>query len=242
MSTTDPKGYYACLGVEPWATADQIRAAFHRCAKLYHPDHNPSSQAKARFQAINEAYRTLGNPQQRAAYDSVRRAGAPNKTDLGPARWRRTELDVRLLVLSSKRLAQFVGVGVLGLIFLVLLLQFAVGPGGPELAPAASSSPPSPFATLPAIVPQGSRSELSPQPPVQVHTIAAAVSALSLLSSHPSTASISPRPVRTEDNFLSGAWLLRDLSNSKTALNLLAREEAVRLQEQLVGHLARGLV
>ena len=59
MSKVDPNGYYASLGVEPWATADQIRTAFHRGARLYHPDHNPSPQAKARFQAINEAYRTL---------------------------------------------------------------------------------------------------------------------------------------------------------------------------------------
>src|SRR3954466_12392498 len=109
MSTTDPKGYYACLGVELWATADQIRAAFPRCAKLYHPDHNPSPQAKARFQAINEAYRTLGNPQQRAAYDNARRAGVPDKTDLGPVRWRRTELDAGSRALSIRKLAQFVG-------------------------------------------------------------------------------------------------------------------------------------
>src|SRR5215210_1649506 len=106
MSTTDPKGYYACLGVEPWATADQIRAAFHRCAKLYHPDHNPSPQAKAHFQAFNEACRTLSNPSQRAAYDSSWRAGAPDRTDLGPVRWRRTELDVRSPAPSNRRLVQ----------------------------------------------------------------------------------------------------------------------------------------
>ena len=95
MSKVDPKGYYACLGVEPWANADQIRAAFHRGARLYHPDHNPSPQAKARFQAINEAYRTLSNPTTRRAYDRSR-GGAPaggHGTDLGPVRWRRTELD-----------------------------------------------------------------------------------------------------------------------------------------------------
>ena len=72
MSKADPKDYYAYLGVKPSATADQIRAAYHRCAKRCHPDVDPSPWAKARFQALNEAYRTLSNPSKRAAYDSLR--------------------------------------------------------------------------------------------------------------------------------------------------------------------------
>src|SRR4051812_25397291 len=48
MSKADPKNYYAYLGVKPSATADQIRAAYHRCAKLCHPDVDPSPWAKAR--------------------------------------------------------------------------------------------------------------------------------------------------------------------------------------------------
>ena len=113
MSKVDPKGYYACLGVEPWATADQIRAAYHRGARLYHPDHNPSPRAKARFQAINEAYRTLSNPTTRRAYDRSRVGLLPagrHGTDLGPVRWRRTELEASSRAPGSKRLAQFIGV------------------------------------------------------------------------------------------------------------------------------------
>src|SRR4051794_40510019 len=113
MSKADPKGYYGRLGLEPSATADQIQAAFHRCAKQCHPDLNSSPQAKARFQAINEAYRTLGNSSRRAAYDNAWRAGAPDRTDLGPVRWRRTDLDVRSLAPSKGRLVQFVGLGAL---------------------------------------------------------------------------------------------------------------------------------
>ncbi len=219
MSTTDPKGYYACLGVEPWATADQIRTAFHRCAKLYHPDHNPSPQAKARFQAINEAYRTLGNPQQRAAYDNARRAGAPDKTDLGPVRWRRTELDAGSRALSTRKLAQVVGVGALGLALLALLFQVAVAPHGSERSPANPSLASSASATLLALSPvQGHSASSTPPPP----------------SPAPNTASVPPRPAPTQNNSLSGAWLLRDLPNPTPPLNLLGREEAVRLQEQLV--------
>src|SRR5690348_8527012 len=128
----DPNGYYASLGVEPWATADQIRTAFHRGARLYHPDHNPSPQAKARFQAINEAYRTLSNPTTRRAYDRSR-GGAPagrQGTDLGPVRWRRTELEAGSRAPSSRRLALCIGGGALGLALLALLFVVAVGPPG----------------------------------------------------------------------------------------------------------------
>src|SRR5829696_16513 len=74
MSETDPRGYYTCLGLRPWATAADIRAAYHRCAKQWHPDVDPRPEAKARFQAITEAYRILINPAERAIYD--RSAGA----------------------------------------------------------------------------------------------------------------------------------------------------------------------
>ena len=64
-----PKGYYACLRVNSVRNADQIRTAYRRCAKQWHPDVDPSPRARARFQAINEAYRTLTTPSQRVAYD-----------------------------------------------------------------------------------------------------------------------------------------------------------------------------
>jgi curved DNA-binding protein CbpA len=230
MSTTDPKGYYACLGVEPWATADQIRTAYHRCAKLYHPDHNPSPQAKARFQAISEAYRTLGNPQQRAAYDNARRASAPDKTDHGPVLWWRTELDPGSRALSTRKLAQVVGVGALGFALLALLFVVAVGPYGSDLLPGTSPPVSSASATLPELEVQGLPFEQALQP-TKAHSALAG-----LVASNPasSIASVPPRPASTQNNSLSGAWLLRDLLNPKPALNLLAREEAARLQEQLV--------
>ena len=236
MSKVDPKGYYACLGVEPWATADQIRAAFHRGARLYHPDHNPSPRAKARFQAINEAYRALSNPTTRRAYDRSR-GGAPagrHGTDLGPVRWRRTELEAGSRAPGSKRLAWFIGCGVLGLALLALLFKVAVGPHGSELLSGTSSPVSSASAPLPELAAQGLVFEQAPQP-TKVHAAPAA----GLVASNPasSIASGSPPLASTKNETLAGAWLLRTPPNPKPALNLLAGEEAARLQEQLI---ARG--
>src|SRR5689334_16375788 len=76
MSTMDPKGDYTCLRVTPFATTDQIRTAYRRCAKQWHPDVDPSPTARARFHVINEAYRVLTTPSQRVAYDQSRWAAA----------------------------------------------------------------------------------------------------------------------------------------------------------------------
>ena len=235
MSKADPKGYYACLGVEPWARADQIRAAFRHWAKQCHPDLNPSPQAKARFQAINEAYRALGNPDQRAAYDNARwaAAGENHETRLDIVRWRRTKLDAGSSAPDSRKLAQFIGVGALGLAMLALLIVVAVGPYGSDLLPGTSSPVSSASATLPELEVQGLPFEQAPQP-TKAHSALA-----SLMASNPasSIASGSSRSTSIENKTLAGAWLLRAPSNPKPALNFLAGEEAVRLQEQLI---ARG--
>src|SRR4051812_26297827 len=168
MSKADPKDYYAYLGVKPSVTADQIRAAYHRCAKRCHPDVDPSPWAKARFQALNEAYRTLSNPSNRAAYDSLRWAGASNhhKTGLDVVRWRRSEFEVRSRWLSVRRPALLVGAGALGLGLLGVLLQDAVVPSGPEPLSALSS----PLSSAVSVLPFGAqRSTSEPiSSPVQV--------------------------------------------------------------------------
>ena len=79
VSEADPKGYYACLGVSPWAMAAEIRAAYHRCAKQWHPDVDPRAEAKARFQAVTEAHRILRNPVERAIYDRSARVARSAK-------------------------------------------------------------------------------------------------------------------------------------------------------------------
>jgi len=62
------RNYYEVLGVKTGATEDEIKKAFRRLAKQYHPDANKSLTAEAQFVAINSAYEVLGNPIQRGNY------------------------------------------------------------------------------------------------------------------------------------------------------------------------------
>lgn len=64
--------YYAILQVHPNAEPEVIEAAYRRLAAKYHPDVNPSPDATARMQEINEAHRVLSDPALRAAYDARR--------------------------------------------------------------------------------------------------------------------------------------------------------------------------
>lgn len=63
------KDYYSILGVDKGASADEIKSAYRRLAKKYHPDLNKTEEAAAKFKEINEAYEVLGDAQKRANYD-----------------------------------------------------------------------------------------------------------------------------------------------------------------------------
>jgi curved DNA-binding protein CbpA len=63
------RDYYEILEVEPSATAQEIRRAYRRLARRYHPDVNSGVGARTRFDEISAAYEVLHAPDQRASYD-----------------------------------------------------------------------------------------------------------------------------------------------------------------------------
>lgn len=64
------KDYYKILDTSPTATADEIKLAYRKLVKQYHPDRHPgNAQFEALIKEINEAYEVLGNPDERFAYD-----------------------------------------------------------------------------------------------------------------------------------------------------------------------------
>ncbi|HEX7050310.1 MAG TPA: J domain-containing protein [Longimicrobiales bacterium] len=73
---TATKDYYQILGLPETASADEIKKAYRRLAKKYHPDANPNdSQAAERFKEVGEAYGVLSDPERRSRYDRVRKMG-----------------------------------------------------------------------------------------------------------------------------------------------------------------------
>src|SRR5690349_13816656 len=72
-----PKDYYKALGVSESATPEDLKKAYRRLAKKYHPDTNPNdSSAAERFKEISEAHSVLSDPEKRKQYDQMRRLGA----------------------------------------------------------------------------------------------------------------------------------------------------------------------
>ena len=68
---TQYKDYYALLGVDSDATVEQIKKAYRKLAKQYHPDVNSSPDAADRFREVTEAYDTLTDPDRRRRYDRL---------------------------------------------------------------------------------------------------------------------------------------------------------------------------
>lgn len=68
--TTATKDYYEILGVKKDVSTDEIKKAYRRLARKYHPDLNPGDKtAEQKFKEINEAYEVLGDPKKRTEYD-----------------------------------------------------------------------------------------------------------------------------------------------------------------------------
>src|ERR1700758_191340 len=72
MATTTKKDFYELLGVKKSASAEDIRKAFRKLARKYHPDVNPGDKsAEEKFKAISEANDVLSDPKKRKIYDQV---------------------------------------------------------------------------------------------------------------------------------------------------------------------------
>ena len=69
------KDYYEVLGVKPDAKDADIKSAYRRLARKYHPDVSKESGAEEKFKAVNEAYEALKDASRRQAYDQLRAGG-----------------------------------------------------------------------------------------------------------------------------------------------------------------------
>jgi curved DNA-binding protein len=81
------KDYYQILGVQPNADDKEIKSAYRKLARKYHPDMNPDKSAEDKFKEVAEAYEALKNAERRAEYDELRQYGGSGKGFEPPPGW-----------------------------------------------------------------------------------------------------------------------------------------------------------
>ncbi|GAB4310636.1 MAG: J domain-containing protein [Candidatus Sumerlaeia bacterium] len=87
------KDYYQILGVGRDASQEDIKKAYRRLARKYHPDTNKSAGAEERFKEINEAYAVLSDPEKRRRYDTLGSGWQAGMDFTPPPGWERVQFD-----------------------------------------------------------------------------------------------------------------------------------------------------
>ena len=83
----DFKDYYATLGVQRTATQDEVKRAYRKLARKFHPDVSKEPDAESRFKEVAEAHEALIDPERRAAYDDISQRHARGEAFEPPPGW-----------------------------------------------------------------------------------------------------------------------------------------------------------